>query len=305
MQPMQDSGAGKPEMHLLSSPLLVPLVLLVAAYTVHLYPDRGVVVLLLLGVLATFGPTSEPMVQLMVDTMERVALQSSRSPRLCRLAVEQMHAVLSDPFTQRCFTESCKLSMVEAMLDERLQAVMVSSMTKSMATATIAASQDEDLRNTLNTAMRNGVAEALADEALVGTFFTVLKEGLKDPKLHQALLKGAATAANPLKDMHNPWKDLQNPLKDLQNPLKDLAVPTLKPSNPLKAVQSTLKEAMVDAEAKLLANASGLTRDPPPIVHNAINSSPTIAPLQRSVLHDEEHAADSDFHDVCEVGKSW
>merc|ERR1719215_1359103 len=97
---------------------------------------------------------------------------------------------------------------------------MVSCMCKSATAATIEASQDLGLRSTLNTAMRSGVKEALTDGTVVDTFFNVIREGLRDPKMHQAALKGAVTAANPLKDLKVPT-----------NPLKDLAH-----ANPLKAV---------------------------------------------------------------------
>merc|ERR1712039_370367 len=71
-------------------------------------------------------------------------------------------------------------------------------------------------------------------------------EGLRDPKMHQAALKGVVTAANPLKDLSVP------------------ALPQTNLPNPLKAVQSTLKEVSVDIEAAMLSNASGLTRAKPP-----------------------------------------
>lgn len=243
-----------PEVGPLGSPLLVPLVLLFAAYVVYVFPERGVAVLLLLCALATFGPTSEPMVSCMAGVLERVALRAASSPGLRLLAREQLRAALSDPHTQEEFTRACRQSLVEAMADEGTQDVMVSCCSKSVTVATIAASQDESLQRTLNVAMRTGVKDALSDESLVTTIFNVLKEGLRDPKMHAAALKGAVTAANPL---------------------KDFSVPALAQSkNPLKAVKETLKEVIVDAEAKSLANASGLSRAPPPRVQGPRGSEP-------------------------------
>jgi hypothetical protein len=231
------------------SPLVVPLVLLFASYCVYLYPERGTAVILLLGALASFGPTAGPMYSLFIDVFERVAHRASGSKKLRTLARQQMHATLNDPVTQRSFTTACRDSLIEALNDETTQAMMVSCCSKAVTTATIAASQDEDLQCTLNTAMRNGVKEALSDDTVVGTFFNVVKEGLRDPKMHQAALKGAVTAANPLKDVSVP------------------SLPSVE--NPLKAVSKTLKEAIVDAEAKTLAEASGLSRAPPPMVQGA------------------------------------
>lgn len=261
----------------LDSPLLVPTALLLAAYTVYIFPERGVAVLLLLGALATFGPTAQPLYRLLTEMSENVALRASTSPRLRALARHQMRAALRDPITQRCFTDACRDSLIEAMQAESTQDMMVSSCTQAVTTATIAASQNQDLQSTLNTAMRNGVKEALSDDTVVGTFFNVVKEGLRDPMMHQAALKGAVRAANPLKDL------------TVTNPLKDLAVPSLAHGNPLKAVSdkvhgvsSTLKEAIVDAEAKSLANASGLSRAPPPTIQGA-KSPPHGSPPQGPV----------------------
>merc|ERR1719486_1379230 len=113
---------------------------------------------------------------------------------------------------------------------------MVACCNKSVTMATVEASQDQALQSTLNSAMRNGVKEALSDDTVVGTFFNVVKEGLRDPAMHRAALKGAVTAANPLKDVSVP------------------SLPSVE--NPLKAVSKTLKDAIVDDEAKRLAEAS-------------------------------------------------
>lgn len=243
------AGAG-----LLDSPLLVPFVLLCAAYVVYLFPDRGIAVLLLLAASATFGPTSAPLVSALVDMLERVALRAASSPKLRLLAHERMRAALNDPQTQQCFIQACRKSLQQAMADEGTQEVMVSCCSKSMTVATAAASQDEQLLSTLFSAMRNGVKDAMSDETLVNTIFDVLREGLSDPKMHAAMLRGAVTAANPLKDFS----------------VKDFSVQGLAPSkNALRAVHSTLKEAIVDAEAKSLASASGLSRAPPPTLHSA------------------------------------
>jgi hypothetical protein len=261
---------------LLDSPSLVPLVLLFASYVVYLFPERGVAVLLFVGSLATFGPTYAPIHKLLVTTIEQVALLASCSERLCALAKEQVRATLDDPDVKRSFTDACRDSLIESLLDERPQAVMVSCCSQAVTTATLAASQNLELQSVLNIAMRSGVKEALSDSTVVGTFFDVVREGLRDPKMHAAALKGAATAANPL--------------KDFKNPLKDLEVPSLSHSNPLKAVSSTLKEVVVDAEAKRVANASGLVRAPPPTIQGASVSgggprSPQLGPLDKRTSH--------------------
>merc|ERR1711865_1359681 len=79
-------------------------------------------------------------------------------------------------------------------------------------------------------------------------------------------MKGAVSAANPLKDMTVPKWNLEavsaNPLKDLElQPLKDITV-----TNLMNALHQTGGQARIDAEAEFLANASGLSRAPPPTV---------------------------------------
>jgi len=249
----------------MDSPRIVPVVLLLAAYTVHLYPEKTTVVLLVLAALAAFGPTAAPVHRLMADTFEQVARRTAGSPELHELAMRGVLSTLEDSRVKHAFVESCTASMLESMTNERSQAVMVSCMTKSAAAATAEAVQDQQLHDTLNTAMRSGVKEALSDSTVVGTFFDVVREGLRDPKMHQAALKGAVNAANPLKDLSVPtFKDFKNPLKDVPD---------------LKALKSTVKDAMVDVEAKSLSNASGLSRAPPPSVQAAKTSgSPVLGP---------------------------
>jgi hypothetical protein len=237
---------------LLESPLLVPVVLLIASYVVYIYPERGVAVLLFLGALGTFTPTNGSLVCLVAELIERVSIQAMRSEKLLALAKEANHAVVSDPYTKAAFAEACRSSLQDTMLDERTQDAMIACCSKAVTTATIAASQDEDLLATLNIVMRNGVKEALNDEGLINTFFTVLRDGLRDPKIHQAALKGAVTAANPL---------------------KDVKVPSLPQTNPLKDVPSKLKEVMVDAEAAMLSHTSGLSRVTPPARSSVSSSS--------------------------------
>lgn len=242
----------------LGSPLLVPGTLLFAAYVVYLFPERGIAVLLLLGALATFGPTSEPLVCFLIDHFEKVAAKAASSQQLHTVARDHMRGMLADPHIKRSFTDACRESLLEAMTDQRSQTVMVSCCTRAMATATIAASQDRDLQNTLNTAMRSGVKEALTDSTLIDTLFNVMKEGLRDPKLHAAALKGAVTAANPLKDLKVPHLP---------------EMPDLTPATGLKAMSSTLKEVMVGVEAKSLSSASGLSRAPPPTIRSRTEST--------------------------------
>lgn len=239
----------------LDSPLLVPATLLLAAYTVYLFPERGTAVLLVLGALATFGPTSAPIVCVLVNMIEKVALQASGSQVLHVAARDHMRTMLADPQIQKAFTNCCRASLLEAMIDERAQAMMVACCSEAMTTATIAASQDEDLKNTLNSAMRSGVKEALTDTTLIDKVCDLVKDVLRDPKMHAAAMKGAATAANPLKDLTVP------------------TMPVLRtPSDSLKAMSSTLKEVMVGVEAKTLSSASGLSRAPPPTIKARSNS---------------------------------
>jgi len=239
---------------LLDSPLLVPTTLLLAAYIVYIFPERGVAVLLVLGALATFGPTSQPVVSLLADVLEKVALRAARSQLLRVAARDHMRGMLDDPHIQRSFTDALRASLLEAMTDEGSQAMLVSCCSKAVTTAAIAASQDQDLQNTLNTAMRSGVKGALTDTTLIDTLFNVMMEGLRDPKMHAAALKGAVTAANPLKDLTVP------------------PMPALTPSKGFKAMSSTLKDVMVGVEAKSLSSASGLSRAPPPTIRSRADS---------------------------------
>eukprot|EP00930_Biecheleria_cincta_P015426 TRINITY_DN12881_c0_g1_i1.p1 TRINITY_DN12881_c0_g1~~TRINITY_DN12881_c0_g1_i1.p1 ORF type:complete len:370 (-),score=65.69 TRINITY_DN12881_c0_g1_i1:154-1263(-) len=252
---------------LTDSSLLVPLMLLVASAVVCAFPEKGIAVVLLLCALSSYGPTSEPVVSCLIETMERAVQRGTYSQQLRACLQHEMCAVLCDPRMLQAFTDSSKAALQETMVSEASQSAMVAccvkvvrdgelktllkdsilesmqddelrcATTASITKAAITASQDQDLQSALNIAGRNAVREALCDESLIRTLFGVLQEGLRDPGIHSAALKGALSTINPLKS----------------NPISSL-----------KGVSSSIKKSRVDVEAAALANASGLTRAPPP-----------------------------------------
>jgi hypothetical protein len=250
-------------------------VLVLAAFVIYLFPEQGIAVVLLLGAVASFRPTSEPIVNFIVEVLEAVAVQAAKSEEFCSSARGHLHSVLGDPCFQRSFVDSCKASLVKSVVDKSSQDAMLGFVTEACATATVSASQDEELQDILNSAMRSGMKEALSDDALIGLLFTVMKEGLSDPKMHAAALKGAVTAANPLKDLTVP--------------------PILKPPAGFKSVSTSLKEALVNVEAKALSGASELMRTPLSAMSSPSKSSskrrsegPAAAMIGKSEFEDSE-----------------
>lgn len=186
----EDSATGA----LLDSSLLVPLVLLVASATLCAFPEKGIAVVLLLGALSSYGPTSAPVVSCLIETMERAVERGTCSYQLRACLRHEMCAVLCDPRMLQAFTESSKVALQEIMVSEASQGAMVAccvkvvrdgelkalvkdsileslhddelrcATTASITKAAITASQDEDLQRALNIAGRNAVREALCDE---------------------------------------------------------------------------------------------------------------------------------------------
>lgn len=251
---------------LLESPLLVPITLLFAACYAHFFPEKGISVVLLLAALSTFGPTARPLYRLMVQIFEIVGVQASDSKILSALATKAMHAALQDPEVKKSFTAVCADSFTRSVQHESSQATMISCTTKSMLAAALTMTEDEDMLQTVNKIMRNGLKESLSDDTVVDSVLNIIQEGLRDPRLHKAAIRGVTAAANPLQDLSVPNVSVSELKESISESLTD-QVRTAKSrlQDQRKAVLENLREARVEAEARSLANASGLSRAPPPV----------------------------------------